>query len=484
MPSEPSRRINWDALTEARRTFIGNPYQLTREQLAQGAHGFDAGMASVPYAMTSLCERGLLGDARKMVLAAAHHAARRAASNSGRNAGEAATHLREALATLEAAAERCIPLGLRVTASELRRLAWALYRFNVAEAALVGSSAAMRHVKDALWTASFGPNLYVTLERQLAVRQHNVLLLGEPGTGKELAAKVLQAAVLTDGEAAPPSCDVNCPGIPHDLAEAELFGAEKGAHSKADARRVGKIVSASGGTIFLDEVADLPLDLQAKLLVALSNGKVTPLGANDPIDVDVRYVSATSRPLFAMVQEGKIRDDLFHRLGQTILDMPPLRDRPEDIGEIARTLLYKLAPPEDGLETASSQIVPVDKEFEAWLRDEAGGLPWTGNVRELQNAVRARVLGFRPSPQERGARGSIAPAVESGGGGVSGSAEAIPVEIVECRASEAEVVNWYLQRVVRRVNGNLSEASRILGVDRGTIKRRLEKLAGRGDPQE
>ncbi len=154
----------------------------------------------------------------------------------------------------------------------------------------------MCYVRETLWTACFSEDLFHTLSMKRALRRQNIMILGESGTGKELIANVLRAAVVTPQSPPPKGVSVNCSAIPDNLAEAELFGAEKGAHSAAHERTVGKLVEASGGCLFLDEIADLSLPVQAKLLSAASNGKVTPLGTNKETAVDVRYVSATSRP--------------------------------------------------------------------------------------------------------------------------------------------------------------------------------------------
>jgi DNA-binding NtrC family response regulator len=466
MAPAPAQGVDWDALTSARRALIANPYALDDDQRRLAVEQLLGNRDHVPGAMKDLCARGLPRDARKLVLATAH-----AVAFAGIGMGSHLGHL-------ERGVETCRPSGFRLEVRDLRRLAWALERFFVAEKRLLGTSKPMRRLREMLWTACFGADLHVTLERELAIRQQNILILGEPGTGKELVANVLQAAVLTDRPDGAPAQSINCAAIPTELAESELFGFEKGAHSKADAKKQGKIAAADGGTLFLDEVADLPSQVQAKLLSVLSNGRLTPLGSNEAQVVDVRYVSATSRPLLQMVEQKAFRDDLYSRLGQTVLEVPPLRDRPDDILEIGDALYEKLAPREVNTEEGSSNVAKLfasqkGSPIHDWLRKQIPQRSWQGNVRELEAVVREHLLGFRETTQARGPTPASPP---SRSHATAELLAVVPQRILDCTATDEEVGAWYLKRVLKHTKGNQSEAERILGIDRGTIRRRAAKL--------
>jgi len=207
-----------------------------------------------------------------------------------------------------------------------------------------------------------------------------VLIEGESGVGKELIARAIHGS----GErSAKPFVAVNCGALPENLVESILFGHEKGAFTGATERHVGKFVEASGGTLFLDEVGELPLAAQVKLLRAVQEGEVEPVGARKPVKVDVRLVSATNRDLITEVKEGRFREDLFYRLHVFPIAVPPLRQRPEDIPELARHFLARFAAEE------GKRIRALSAEALALLAAQT----WPGNVRQLENALfRAVVL--------------------------------------------------------------------------------------------
>src|SRR5215475_1254544 len=207
-----------------------------------------------------------------------------------------------------------------------------------------------------------------------------VLIEGESGVGKELIARAIHGS----GERrAKPFVAVNCGAIPENLVESTLFGHEKGAFTGATERHAGKFVEASGGTLFLDEVGELPLAAQVKLLRAIQEGEVEPVGARKPVKVDVRLISATNRDLVADVKHGRFREDLFYRLHVFPLAVPALADRPEDIPDLARHFLAR-------------QCAEEGKRIRTITPDALNLLhiyPWPGNVRQLENAVfRAVVL--------------------------------------------------------------------------------------------
>jgi DNA-binding NtrC family response regulator len=207
-----------------------------------------------------------------------------------------------------------------------------------------------------------------------------VLIEGESGVGKELIARAIHGS----GERrAKPFVAVNCGAIPDNLVESTLFGHEKGAFTGATDRHVGKFVEASGGTLFLDEIGELPPAAQVKLLRAIQEGQVDPVGGKKPIKVDVRIVSATNRNLLEDAKSGRFREDLFYRLHVFPITVPPLRERPEDIADLVRHFLIRFAAEE------GKRIRAVTGEALGLLNAH----PWPGNVRQLENAVfRAVVL--------------------------------------------------------------------------------------------
>ena len=213
-----------------------------------------------------------------------------------------------------------------------------------------------------------------------------VLLYGESGTGKEVAARLLHE---TSPRAHKPFVVINCAVLTEQLLESELFGHEKGAFTGAHALRRGRIELANGGTFFLDEVGELKLDLQAKLLRVLEERRFERLGGSTPVTVDVRWVAATNRDLRAMVKEGTFREDLYHRLAVFPIRLPPLRERREDIIPLAERLVADLSA------AAKRAATPqFDNAVKARLQCEG----WPGNVRELRNVLeRAMILADGPT---------------------------------------------------------------------------------------
>lgn len=211
-----------------------------------------------------------------------------------------------------------------------------------------------------------------------------VLIEGESGVGKELIARAIQ------GEGARkerPFVTVNCGAIPENLVESILFGHERGAFTGATEKRVGKFVEADGGTLFLDEISELPLDAQVKLLRALQEGEIDPVGGKQPVKVDIRLISATNQNLIKLVQEGRFREDLYYRLNVFPIWVPPLRERLEDVPELIRHFAARFAAEE------GKRIDGIDAEAEAMLQRYS----WPGNIRQLENTVfRAVVLADQP----------------------------------------------------------------------------------------
>ncbi|MFD0986457.1 sigma-54-dependent transcriptional regulator [Methyloligella solikamskensis] len=220
----------------------------------------------------------------------------------------------------------------------------------------------------------------VELGKRAANSQIPVLIEGESGVGKELVARAIQGESDRAGK---PFVTVNCGAIPENLVESILFGHEKGAFTGATERRIGKFQEADGGTLFLDEIGELPLDAQVKLLRALQEGEIDPVGAKQPVKVDIRLISATNQDLIKLVQEGGFREDLYYRLNVFPIWVPPLRERLEDVPELARHFAARFASEEN------KQIDGLEAEAISMLSRYS----WPGNIRQLENAMfRAVVL--------------------------------------------------------------------------------------------
>jgi DNA-binding NtrC family response regulator len=239
-------------------------------------------------------------------------------------------------------------------------------------------------VPDALVPPAHGliggdPALRKVLEllERAATTDYSVLILGESGTGKELVARAVHAA---SPRANQPFIPVNCAALSPALIESELFGHEKGAFTGAEAKRKGAFEEAHGGTIFLDEVGELPLELQAKLLRTLDNGEVKPVGASRPVRVDVRVVAATNRNLLAEIQKGRFRADVYYRLSVVPLELPPLRERRGDIKALAEHFVRLHAPRGQEVKLTSAALLKLQQHT------------WPGNIRELRGVVRRAMM--------------------------------------------------------------------------------------------
>ncbi|HVY48576.1 MAG TPA: sigma 54-interacting transcriptional regulator [Minicystis sp.] len=295
---------------------------------------------------------------------------------------------------------------------------------------MVGTSKAMRRV-------------FAVLERA-ATSDATVLLEGETGTGKEVAAESIHRESARKGE---PFVVVDCGAIPEDLLESELFGHEKGAFTGATGAREGAFRAAHGGTIFLDEIGELGLELQPKLLRALERREVKPVGGDGYRPIDVRVVAATNRNLAAEVNERRFRSDLYYRVAVVQVRLPPLRDRREDIPALAGHLLAQMG---------ASRSDLVDDRFLAELRRHA----WPGNVRELRNYLE-RCLAMREQlPVEPDAA-----AASAFGDAGDGPDLSLPLKLARERWSR-EFERRYVTRMLERHAGNVSAAAREAGVDR------------------
>ncbi|QSQ20019.1 sigma-54-dependent Fis family transcriptional regulator [Pyxidicoccus parkwayensis] len=279
-----------------------------------------------------------------------------------------------------------------------------------------------------------------------------VLITGETGTGKERVARALHLASGRKGRLVA----VNCAAIPSTLLESELFGHEKGAFSGAVSRRAGRIEQAHGGTLFLDELGDMPLELQAKLLRVLETKEVERLGGSVPVPVDARVLAATHQDLARAVKEGRFRQDLFFRLNVMPLQIPPLRERPEDLLPLARAFAAELAGPNVPLVLAPGA--------ETALR----AYSWPGNVRELRNLIeRLNLL--------RG-DGPLALGPEAIHGPLAAAAPSRPTLGDKSYREHVEDFERDLIRAALQEGGSIAGAARLLQVDRGNLYRRIKAL--------
>ncbi len=316
--------------------------------------------------------------------------------------------------------------------------------------ALFGCSLAMREI-------------FAILER-VAPSDVTVLVEGESGTGKELVARSLHAASPRRNR---PYVVFDCGSVPAELAESELFGHVRGAFSGAVADRAGAFARADGGTICLDELGELPLDLQPKLLRVLETGELKPVGKDDPIKIDVRVVASTNRDLRAEVRRGRFREDLMYRLDVVKLRLPPLRQRPEDLpGLVARMLADKLVPSDS-----------ITGENLAKL--QAYG--WPGNVRELRNVLaRAIVLSAKKPARFSDLVINLGPAAEGPatlGGDYPGVASHLPYK--EARAQLLDSFDRaYIAALMSRNDGNATRAAQSAGVSRSFLYELLAKATG------
>ena len=307
--------------------------------------------------------------------------------------------------------------------------------------ALIGGSSAMRTLYARM----------MRLEQSLAA----VLITGETGSGKELVARAIhERSFRKDG----PFEVLDCTAIPRELAEGQLFGHVRGAFTGAERDHAGAFERAQGGTLFIDELGELPLDLQPKLLRVLESRQVRRVGGSDAIDVDVRLVCATNRDLQREVEQGRFRADLFYRVNVATLHVPPLRDRREDIPALVAAFLKQLGPDDE---------FPLSR---ATLESFVGAYDWPGNVRELRNAV-SSALALGDLPKVIGARlPQPAKAVPSHG------ADSVDQPFLEARKHFIDSFERdYLANQMARHDNNVSRAARASGMDRAYFRRCLVK---------
>jgi DNA-binding NtrC family response regulator len=335
---------------------------------------------------------------------------------------------------------------------------------------LVGASPAMRTVK--------------AMGERAAKSSIPILILGESGVGKEVISRAVHGASERAGR---PFVAVNCGALPENLVESILFGHEKGAFTGAHDKHLGKFQEASGGTLFLDEVGELPLDMQVKLLRALQEKEVDPVGSKRPVKVDVRIIAATNRDLIAQVQAGRFREDLYYRLNVFPIEAPALRERREDVPALVDAFIRRFAVEE------GKRVIAASPEALALLQAHE----WPGNVRQLENTVyRAVVLADGPYllPHDFPAISGLSPqsgfeaAEAHAAGQAAGQATAAPqpslagveppVRVLDerghLRTLEA-IERDLIQLAIETYAGQMSEVARRLGIGRSTLYRKVRE---------
>lgn len=328
----------------------------------------------------------------------------------------------------------------RVTAVEHTAEPWRAF--------LVGDSPAMHPVFDTI--------------RILGPRRSTVLIQGETGTGKEMVARALHAASTRAGA---PIVSVNCTALPDTLLEAELFGHTRGAFTGAMQARIGRFEQAQRGTIFLDEIGDLPFEIQAKLLRVLQERECQRLGSGETVKLDVRVIAATNAELEHRIEHGKFREDLYYRLNVVPIQIPPLRDRWQDIPLLVDHFLEKICQAEN---------LPPKKVYAETL-EAMQGYAWPGNVRQLENTIeRAVILSGdretlyptdfslpRAAQIERPAVPAPVPVPESG---------------MDLQQTVQKLERALIEQALRRTGGNKSQAADILGMKRTTLTAKMKVL--------
>jgi two-component system, NtrC family, response regulator AtoC len=319
---------------------------------------------------------------------------------------------------------------------------------------IIGDSAALKEV--------------LAKVEQVAPTASTVLLRGETGTGKELVAHAIH---INSPREAKPFVRVNCAALAPGVLESELFGHEKGSFTGAMARRPGRFELADGGTLFLDEVGDLPMEVQIKLLRTLQEREFERVGGSETIKVDVRLVSATNRDLEKMIEDGEFREDLYYRLNVFPINLPPLRDRLDDLAALVTHFIAKFAR-QMGLAPAPPAPDVVAKMCE---------YNWAGNVRELENIVERAMILARGAPLaaqhlDFGRRATVVAAPAAGSGPIATSAPAAPAEDGKSLAERLlDSERKEIIAAVEKSRGNIASASRILGINRSTLYYRLRK---------
>jgi DNA-binding NtrC family response regulator len=313
----------------------------------------------------------------------------------------------------------------------------------------------------------------VKLAQQIAGSEASVLITGESGTGKEVLARFVHAR---SQRAKKPFISVNCAAIPENLLESELFGHEKGAFTGALARRIGKFEEANGGTLLLDEISEMDVRLQSKLLRAIQERVIDRVGGSRPVPVDIRIIATSNRNLAEAVREGTFREDLLFRLNVVNLKIPPLRERPADIAELAQFFVQKYS---------AANGVPV-RALSADARRALALNPWRGNVRELENTLhRAVLLSTGPEIDADAILSPDGNRLDAGHGSAAVAHAAMAAEQVTRNLvgrTVAEVERDLILETLKHCLGNRTHAANILGISIRTLRNKLNEYAADGAP--
>ena len=316
---------------------------------------------------------------------------------------------------------------------------------------LVGRSTAMERVANVI--------------RLVANRRSTVLITGETGTGKEMTARAIHRA---GPRAQQPFVAINCSALPENLLEAELFGHVRGAFTGALTTRIGRFEMAHRGTIFLDEIGDMPLDLQAKLLRVLQEREFEKLGSSDTVKIDVRVIAATNIDLRQRVEQGSFREDLYYRLNVVPLEMPPLRARLTDIPLLVDHFVAKICR-QEGI--ARKEVAPE-------IFEHLQGFDWPGNVRQLENAVEMAIA-LSGDREELVPNDCPLPVAMERRPLMAGITTAIPLPEtgLDFERTMSSIQLSLLEQALRRTNGNKKQAADILRLNRTTLTAKLKSLA-------
>jgi DNA-binding NtrC family response regulator len=328
--------------------------------------------------------------------------------------------------------ERDVELG------RLRTEVHGMYSFG----SIIGQSSKMREV--------------YRLVQQVAGSDVSVLIQGETGTGKELVAKAIH---YNSGRGSKPFVVINCSALSETLLESELFGHEKGAFTGAHRQRIGKFEEANEGTVFLDEVGELPPPIQTKLLRVLQEREIQRVGGNTQIRVDIRLIAATNRNLAAMVEQGGFREDLFYRLNVFPIHLPPLRERLDDLPSIVDHLIKKHSPELNSrVKGLSPSLLPAMMTYE-----------WKGNIRELENLIKRAIIKTEGET-------IVAIDIPSGNveGSTGGSDEDVSFKDYMAMATQ-RAESTYIKKMLELYAGNVTLIAQVMGVDRKTIYRIIDK---------
>lgn len=307
------------------------------------------------------------------------------------------------------------------------------------------------------------PQMHRIIEilKNVSPTDSTILIQGENGTGKELVAKAIHQNSNRKNK---PFVPLNISALPDSILESELFGHEQGAFTGAAGRRIGKFEHANGGTLFLDEVGEMPMDTQVKLLRVLEERRITRLGANDEIEINVRLVAATNADLPKMVEQGTFREDLYYRLKVVVIDLPPLRDRPGDIPLLMDHFLKDLS------KRTGRQV----EGFSRTARRALLAYQWPGNIRQLRNTVESMlVMDTDGLLDVDGLPSEIAPLASDEELMAEGDFAAGADSLIGRPLSEVE--KYYIQRALELTDGNREETARLLGIGERTLYRKIKE---------